>query len=262
MIPYKPIETINLGFLSLKVWGFMVALGFLAGFLLAIFEAKRKNIKSDHIFNLGFYSLFGGIVGSRLLYVIFDWKYYSVNFWESFKIWQGGMVFHGGFFLAFLLDYIYIKRKKLNFWQIADLIVPCLALGIFIGRIGCFLIHDHLGITMKNPHFWAINYFNQPRHEIGMYLSLNGLLMFLFFWFIRKRIKKVGLLFCLFLLWYSLVRFFVDYLRDFEIRYLGLMPVQYISIIVFLFVLCLIFKKYIYGKRTTTTTNKSKIQST
>lgn len=243
MFSYYPLETIKLGPIPIQVWGLLVALGFLVGTLFSYFRAKAKKIHPDHILDLAFWSLLGGILGSRLLFVFGNLKYFLGNPLEIFSLWHGGMSIFGGILLAILFDFLYIKRKKMNFWQLADLISPGLALGLAIGRIGCFLIHDHIGIVMKKPHFWGINYFGEIRHEISLYLILSNFLLFLAILILQKYLKKRGQLFLVFLLWYSIARLILDNLRDFEVRYYGLMISQWIAIAVIIIVVVYFLKK-------------------
>ncbi|MEW6407606.1 MAG: prolipoprotein diacylglyceryl transferase [Patescibacteria group bacterium] len=239
MIQYTPLEIIHLGSIPIQTWGLLVALGFLVGTLFSYFRAKKANINPDHILNLAFWSLLGGILGSRLLFVFGDLKYFLENPLEIFSLWHGGMSIFGGVLLAILFDLLYIKRKKLNFWQLADLVSPGFALGLAIGRAGCFLIHDHIGKVMQKPYFWGINYFGEIRHEVALYLILSNFLLFLVLLALPRYIRKEGLLFLIFLLWYSIARFFIDSLRDFEVRYYDLMISQWIAIvIVVLVVVC------------------------
>lgn len=256
MISYTPFETIHLGPVLIQVWGLSVTLGFGIGILLSYFRAKKANINPDHILNLAFWSFLGGILGSRLLFVFGDLKYFLRNPLEIFALWHGGMSIFGGILLAILFNLLYIKRKKLNFWQLADLVSPGLALGLAIGRIGCFLIHDHIGKVMQKPYFWGMNYFGEIRHEIALYLILSNFLLFLVLMILSRYIKKEGVLFLIFLLWYSLARLSIDSLRDFEIRYYGLMVSQWISIFLILAVLYLFVRKFILKNL------KSKIQIT
>lgn len=246
MIPYKIFETISLGPIKIQVWGFMVALAFLFALFLGLVEAQRKKIKQNHILNLTFYLLLGGILGGRLSFVIVHLDFYSKNFWEIFKIWEGGMIFYGGALLAFFFGFLYVRKHRLSFWQIADLVAPSLALGIFIGRIGCFLIHDHLGKIMKHPLFFGINYFGEIRHEPALYELASALLIFLVLWLIRKKIKKEGLLFIIFLLSYSGARFFIDYFRELDLRFFWLTGSQYLSSILFFIGLWFLRKKFEY----------------
>lgn len=235
MITYKVFETIGLGPVRLHIWGIFLALAFLAAYFVGAYLAKEKKIKTDHILNLIIIGLISSFIGSRIFYVIENWFDYKNDIWSVFKVWQGGMVFYGGFMAAFVCCYFYVKYKKLNFWKMADIVAIMLSLGLFVGRIGCFMIHDHLGVVMKHNWFWGINMGGGViRHETALYESLLSLIVFFILWFSRKRSKVDGILFALFLIFYSLIRFFaVDFFRDFVIRYYNLTVSQWISIMIF-----------------------------
>lgn len=256
MLQYIPFETIKLGPIPIQVWGLFVVLGFGAGILFSYFRAKKiysESVSSgvekrsreitEHIFNLGFWALLGGIVGSRVMFIFYDFKYFLENPLNIFKVWHGGMAIYGGVLLAMLFCYLYIRKHKLNFWQLSDLLAPGLALGLVVGRIGCFLIHDHIGYVMKILRFWGINYFGEIRHEIALYLILSNFLLFLALLILQKFIKKQGQLFLVFLLWYSIARLLIDSLRDFEVRYYNLMISQWIAIVVIIVAIIYLFKR-------------------
>lgn len=225
------IETFQLGPVTIYVWGLMVSVGIIAGFIIALIEGKRKSVNLDHITSLALYMLIGAIVGSRLFYVVVHIKDFE-NFLDVFKIWQGGLIFYGGFIGAIIPAWIYVRKYKLNFWQIADIFALALALGIFIGRIGCVLIQDHMGVVTN--FFMAQNYMGEMRHNTAIYSSLNGLFMFIILWFLKKRIKVDGILFLIFTLEYAVSRYFIDQLRAFDLRWYGLTGSQWICIVMFL----------------------------
>jgi len=231
MIPYQPITEIPLGPLTIQAWGLMVALGFIMALLVGVYEFKRRKIKIDHIYNLLLYAILLGLLGGRLLYVLVHWSYYGQNLVEALKIWEGGAIFYGGFIMAALAIYFYIRKHKLSFWSVADALILPMCAGIFFGRIGCYLIGDHMGkIT---DFFTGVTYYGEIRHNTAMYSSLVGLVAFLVFWFLRNKIKTPGVIFTLFLLWYSSTRFFIDHLRDFDIRVYGFTGSQYLSLVIF-----------------------------
>ncbi len=212
MIPYQVYDKITLGPITLYTWGLMVGIAFIVGLFVALREAKRKGIEADKIINLAILVLIGSFVGARLVYVFQYLNYYLANPLDILKVWQGGVVFYGGLGGALLLGWAYIKKSKLSFWKVADTVAPSAALGIFIGRIGCLLINDHIGAITALP--WGIKYISDVlRHPVAGYLSLNGLILFLFLWLIRKKVGKVGLLFLVFLFWYAATRFFLDFTR-------------------------------------------------
>ncbi len=251
MIPYIEFTEISLGPITIQAWGLMVALGFLAGLLISIIEAKRKNIKADEIYNIAIVIFLGAFIGSRIFYIILFWEEFSYNLVDVIKIWEGGFVFYGGVIGAVLAGYVYIKIRKLNFWTITDTLTPGLALGIFIGRIGCSLINDHPGAATDLP--WGILWPDGiVRHPVAEYLSLNGLIAFIIIWIIRKRIKIKGALFNIFIVYYAITRFILDftrateeYLPNADPRFGGLTISQYVSIILLVLSASWLIRKYL-----------------
>jgi len=173
-----------------NTWGLCVGLAFVAGLFYVLSQKKANSVD---ILNLALLSFFGTVAGSALFYFLL------------FGYW-GGFVFYGGLFGGLLFGWLYIFYKKLNFWFLAVLVSPAIALGIFIGRIGCFLINDHLGTITNLP--WGILWPDGViRHPIALYSSLNGLILF----FLLKSIKKNR--FLIFLIYYAASRFLLDFLR-------------------------------------------------
>jgi len=230
MIPYHPITEISLGPLTIQTWGLMVALGFLAALVVGIYEAKRKKIAVDHIYNILLLAIIFGMLGGRLFYVILFWENYRDNLLNILKMWEGGAVFYGGFILAAAAILYYIRKKKLSLWQITDIATISIAVGLFIGRIGCYLIGDHMGKVTE--FITGVTYYGEIRHNTAMYSSLMGLTFFLVIWPLRKKIKIPGVILSLFLIWYSCTRFFIDHLRDFDPRFYGLTISQYLSVVI------------------------------
>lgn len=231
MLAYRIYDQLSFGPFTIYTAGLFLALAFLTGFLIALFEAKRKKINQNLIINLSIVILLAGFLGSRLGFIIQFPKYYLANPLQFFSIWQGGLAFYGGFLTALFFSWLYLRIKKGNFLRIADIFALVLPLGIFIGRIGCFLINDHKGIITSLP--WGIVWSDGlARHPIAAYLSLAGLLIFIFLWFFRKKISKDGQLFILFLILYSVSIFLLDFLRQ-DPHYFGLSLNQWTSIIIF-----------------------------
>ncbi len=234
-MPYFSYTQIQIGSITLYPWGFFLGLAFLIGSWLVFKEAAKKGINQRKVFWLIIFIFLGAILGSRLAYIFQFPKYYFSHLEEIFHIWAGGLMLYGGLFASLIAGWIYIKKNKLNFWLIADVLTPSIALGIFIGRIGCSLINDHQGAVTNLP--WGILWPDGIiRHPVAEYLALNALIMFLVLWFLRTKLKKPGSLFIIFLFWHCLARFFLDFTRATDTfladpHYLGFSASQWISTI-------------------------------
>lgn len=231
MIPWFQWTAIHLGPLTIQTWGLLVALGFLLGAIASANLAKRRGLEEKRLYDLAGWIVLSSLVFARLGHVIFyEPSYFIAHPAEIIAFWQGGMSMFGGFFGAILAAVIYLKKKKLNLHAYADAAIFGLPLGIFIGRIGCFLIHDHPGtathffLGVKHPD-------GVTRHDLGLYESLSGLVLFVIFLFLAKREVKEGTYLIAFCVWYGITRFLMDFLRIVDVRYVGLTPGQYGSLL-------------------------------
>lgn len=236
MIPYFQFLEIPLGPISIQVWGLLVALGFVVGGFAAKWMLKRSGLNEKVIWDLLVWIMIGAFVCARLFFVLFyEPMYFLENPIEVFAIWQGGASVIGGFIGAILAGFWFLKRRGLNVMQYANAVMFGLPLGLFVGRIGCFLIHDHPGV--ETDFFLGLQFPDGiVRHDHGLYLSLNGLALFLVFLFLAKKKVQTYVYTIIFLIWYGVVRFSLDFLRatDGDIvdsRYLSLTPAQYISLV-------------------------------
>jgi phosphatidylglycerol:prolipoprotein diacylglycerol transferase len=249
-IPFFSYTQIELGSVIIYSWGLLLALAFLFGSLFFLYLAKKENFSENKILALSVLIVASGILGSRLGYVLQFPFYYFSNPLEALSLWQGGLMFYGGLVLAVLSGLIYIKKQKLDAWKIADILAPAAGLSIFIGRIGCFLIKDHPGAVTSLS--WGILWPDGViRHPVALYLSLNGLLIFLvFFWLYKKQIFQKGNLFILFIIWYNISRFLLDFTRAKEgamadPSYWGLTVSQWLSLALILFVFIVVKKRWL-----------------
>ncbi|NQV89402.1 MAG: prolipoprotein diacylglyceryl transferase [Parcubacteria group bacterium] len=234
MIPYFKFTTIALGPITIQVWGLMVALGILVGTWAAAKMASRRGQDEKIIWDLSVWVIVAAMIGARIIHVVYEPASYFANPLEFFRVWHGGFSVMGGFLGALIVGVWYLKKRKVDVHAYADTAVFGLPLGLFIGRIGCFLIHDHPGTL--TDFIGGVQYPDGVRHDHGLYLSINGLLLFLTFLLMAKRGAKTGSYIVVFLLWYGVVRFFLDFLRAtngdiVDTRYLGLTPAQYFSLV-------------------------------
>ncbi|TSC56751.1 MAG: prolipoprotein diacylglyceryl transferase [Parcubacteria group bacterium Gr01-1014_18] len=238
MIPYFYWNTFYVGGITFYMWGTLVALGILVGILACSWAARRNKEVVHAIWNDYFWVIVGGLIGARIAHVfLYDWAYYSQHLPEIFQIWKGGFSsigsIAGGLFIFFLLGH----WRKWNIPQMADYFIFGLPLGIGIGRLGCFFIHDHPGI--ETSFFMGVRFPDGIiRHDLGLYLSIQGFLIFIVFLFLYQKYqdKKAGLYLGAFALLYGISRFFLDFLRISEslggdIRYGFLTPAQWGSLV-------------------------------
>ena len=173
------------------------------------------------------YLIIGIILGGRLGYIIFyNFSYYSENILDIFKIWQGGMSFHGGLLGVIASSYIFAKKNNQNIFSYLDQVSLVAPIGIFFGRLANFINSELYGTTTDVS--WSVIFIkvdNLSRHPSQLYEAiLEGIILFLILiYFINKNyLNKPGLISGLFLIFYSLFRFFVEFFRvpDEQIGYL------------------------------------------
>lgn len=233
MIPYLSLTTFSLGPITLHAWGVFVALGFLFGTFMAARLAKQRGDDSQVLWDLLVWVAITGMVGGRLGHVLFyDPGYYAQHLLEVFEIWRGGLSIYGGFLLASVVGLLFLRRRKFDLHRYTDIVAFGMPFGMWIGRIGCFLIHDHPGTL---THFvLGVQYPDGAvRHDLGLYESINAFFMAMFMLWLSRKPRPVGMYLAVFALWYGATRFAMDFLRVIDVRYFGLTPGQYFSLLLF-----------------------------
>jgi phosphatidylglycerol:prolipoprotein diacylglycerol transferase len=209
----------KIGKLSLYTYGLFVALGFVAGIMVARHEGKRLQEDQDKIMDLCFYVLIAAIAGSRLFYVFTNFSMFISDPLEIFRIWNGGLVFYGGFILALISAIVYVKRKGMSLFKTSDIMAPALAIGHAIGRIGCFFAGCCYGKACDLP--WAVTFtspdslapLNIPLHPTQLYAAAANLMIFIFIWLLRGRKKFDGQIFWIYVLLYGAARSIIEVFR-------------------------------------------------
>ncbi|KAF0133864.1 MAG: phosphatidylglycerol:prolipoprotein diacylglycerol transferase [Candidatus Saganbacteria bacterium] len=220
------------GSITIFSYGFMIALAFLAGIYFSYFLAVREGIKGEKIFDLALVILVSSIVGARIFYVIEFWPDFISNPLEVFFIWQGGLVFFGGLLFAALAAVAFANYYKIKALKLMDIITPGTALGYGIGRIGCFLRGCCYGIETKLP--WGIVFpgLSEAHHPTQLYAFISGIIMFTMLLLLYRKKKYDGQVFFSGLMFYSVYRFSVEFLRM-NPKYLFFSMAQWISILIF-----------------------------
>ena len=229
-------ELLKIGGFTIYTYGVLVALGFFIGIQYVIKYSKNL-IDKQQIYDFLFYVIIFGVIGARLFYVLINLHYYVSNSLEILQVWKGGLVYYGGFISVLAFSYIYCKNKKINILKFADIFAPALALGHSFGRIGCFFSGCCYG---KNTDcFIAI----ANKHPTQIYESLGNIIIFFILNKLLKKIHVNGNIFILYMFMYSILRFFVEFLRgDDRGRFLfGLSPAQNISVVICIIAVILLF---------------------
>lgn len=212
----------NLGPLSVRWYGIIIAVGILLGYFVAQRALVKAGLHKDTLVDIIFYSALFGFIAARIYFVIFQWPYYAENPSEIIKIWHGGIAIHGGLIGGFIAGVIVCKVKNLNPFQIGDIVAPSIILAQGIGRWGNFMNHEAHGGSVSrafleqlhSPNFIIENmYINgQYYHPTFLYESIWDVAGFIILVNIRKHLK-LGETFFLYLTWYSIGRFFIEGLR-------------------------------------------------
>lgn len=212
----------NLGPLSIRWYGIIIAVGILLGYFVAQRALVKAGLHKDTLVDIIFYSALFGFIAARIYFVIFQWPYYAENPGEIIKIWHGGIAIHGGLIGGFIAGVIVCKVKNLNPFQIGDIVAPSIILAQGIGRWGNFMNHEAHGGPVSRafleqlhlPNFIIENmYINgQYYHPTFLYESIWDVAGFIILVNIRKHLK-LGETFFLYLTWYSIGRFFIEGLR-------------------------------------------------
>jgi len=131
--------------ISIAYYGVIIAVGMLAGILLATYEAKRTGQNPDDYFDLAIIAIICSVIGARLYYVIFSWDLYKDNLWSILNLRQGGLAIYGGVIAAIITAVVFAKVKGLSFPRLADTAGLGLILGQIIGRWGNFFNREAFG---------------------------------------------------------------------------------------------------------------------
>ncbi len=216
---------LQLGPLTIRWYGVMIALGALAAISCATVMAKRRGLDEQKLVNCALSSFVGAIIGARLYYVALTWSSFANNLFEIVATWHGGMSLHGGVIGAFLGCIIYCKVSKTKFWPFCDILTASVPLAQSIGRWGNFFnseafgrpVGDDFPLKLFIPEdrrpfqFHSSNYF----HPTFLYESIWDLALFvLLYFFLANRLKNYdGMTFFVYLALYSVGRLLIEPMR-------------------------------------------------
>ena len=214
---------LRLGPVEIRYYGLMYVISFILAYFIIRAEARRRRLfpRSEDVLDLLLVTIPLGVLVGRLYYVAFQWEWYRSAPWEILMIWHGGLAIHGGLIGGALGLFIVARWKRVPFWRLADTVVPAVALGQVLGRIGNFLNGDAFGIPTSLP--WGMvfpptspagmAYPEQPLHPAMLYEALGNLLIFGLLWGLRRRPMRDGFLSSVYFISYAVVRFACEFFR-------------------------------------------------
>ena len=219
---------VDLGLFQIRWYSISYILGIILGWLYAVKIIKQitKNkynyqpITTSRFDDLIIYLILGIVVGGRIGYVIFyNFEYYTQNFSSIFKLWQGGMSFHGGLVGVIVAIFIFSKKTKINFFKFSDIVACVAPIGIFLGRIANFINGELYGKISNLP--WAVIFPNggsMARHPSQIYEAiLEGIVLFILINHLalkKQLLFKTGYISGFFLVAYSILRILSENFRE------------------------------------------------
>ena len=221
---FDPIA-IKLGPLAVHWYGltYLAAFGmflWLANLRVAQRQFAATGWSRKDVDDILFFGVLGVVLGGRLGYVLFyKPDYYAHNLLEVFAVWKGGMAFHGGLLGVIAAMGIFAKLRGRTFFEVTDLIAPCVPTGLAAGRVGNFINGELWGRVADPSLPWAMVFPQSgsplPRHPSQVYQFLGeGLLLFVLLWFYARQPRKTGQVSGMFLIGYGIFRFVAEYFRE------------------------------------------------
>jgi len=210
----------SIGPVSLRWYGTMYLIGFLAAMFMANKAADRSNglWTRDQVSDLLFYGFLGVILGGRVGYVLFyQFEYFLSDPLYLFEIWQGGMSFHGGLLGVILAIFIFARKTNKSFLAVGDFVAPLVPIGLGMGRLGNFINAELWG--RQTDVSWAMVFptdpLQVPRHPSQLYeFALEGVVLFAILYIISRKTRSLGLASGVFLIGYGIFRSFIEFFRE------------------------------------------------
>jgi phosphatidylglycerol:prolipoprotein diacylglycerol transferase len=232
LIQYPNISPVlvQLGPLQIRWYGLMYIIGFALGYLVLKKRAQEMNLNLDKtiLMDFAFYLFVGVLVGGRVGYILFyNPLYFASHLPEVLALWQGGMSFHGGLIGSILAGFFFCWKQKIDFYQMADAVIPAVPIGLGLGRLGNFINGELWGRQTDAP--WAMVFpmdpDQVPRHPSQLYeFAMEGVVLFTVLWLLRKLPLPKGTLFWVFIALYGTFRTIAEAFREPDVHLAFIFP--------------------------------------
>ncbi len=204
------IPIFSIGPITFYFFGLMIAIGALTGLYFLTTEAKRQGLNHEALMEIAVYSVIGGILGARIVYIlVYDPSYYLANPMKVFAISEGGLSIHGGILGGVLVGLWLLRRRGIPIWQTLDIVAPAIILAQGISRIGC----DVFGGPISRSLPWGVEVNGEYLHPAQAYEFLLDYLMFGYLWLRLRKPAYRGQVFIHYLIGYMIIRGIVEFTR-------------------------------------------------
>jgi phosphatidylglycerol:prolipoprotein diacylglycerol transferase len=209
---------------KLHSYGLLLAVAFLLGIQLFVSRGARRGLPEDRLQSLSLLLLVSAIVGARGLFVLTHAAEYARDLLAILRLWEGGLMLYGGYFLSIIAGIVYLRRAGLPVWRVADAAAPSMALGIGLGRVGCYLngccygLPSHLPWSVRFPggSYADFTFPGEALHPSQVYLALWGVGLFLLLLALDRRARFDGWLFWTYVGLDAAARFAIDFTRYYD----------------------------------------------
>lgn len=213
--------------IDIRWYGILIGIGFLLAIFITYRRAPGFGISSEHILDFAIWLIPFSIVGARIYYIIFRWSEYAGNLKDILNTRGGGLAIHGGIIAGLIVALLVCRHYRMDFGDMADLTFPQVALAQAIGRWGNFFNSEAHGGPTDLP--WGIMVDGVKVHPTFLYESLWCFALFLFLLYVSKKRRFKYRIFLLYVMLYSLERFFVEWLRTDSLMIGSLRQAQVLS---------------------------------
>lgn len=210
--------------IELHSYGLLLAIAFLLGIQIFVARARARGLPEEAMHTLSLWLLVLAIAGARLLFVLTHWREYAADPLAILRLWEGGLILYGGYLAAIAGGIVYVRRRGLNVWRVGDAAAPSMALGIAIGRLGCFMNGCCYGLPTHLP--WGVHFpagtmasYTFPGmgiHPSQLYLSISSFLVFAGLLVFDRKRRFDGSLFWSYIAVDALLRILIDFTRYYD----------------------------------------------